>query len=556
MAVAILQWIGRFRQAQPVLFRVHRSLRLVRCERSVPRNAGNPMLRLIIRCCRWFPASLLAMLAISWILLICESAGSPPDFVNPTLDGATRGLEPRTGALLLNNGRLVEGRISESSTGYVVDFPNGSMLVPYGQVRLEGRNRRDAFQKYRDTITSPTATTHIALARWCIVNQLYDDAYSQLHAALKLEPENKDARATLKRLDETLLSSSKAAAASLDTEGSKGKGNGVKTAHAVQEEDLPDVESLGGLSRNTAREWTSHVQPLLVNKCGNTSCHGGSENRGLHLHRVSLSIGVARTPAERNLASAAKFIDRASPDNSRLLVVPRGNHGPNGRSIFVGQAGRTQYGILRRWVHLAAKDLGPEKSPNRPNIGLGQQVSLTRPADQPPFLEHDQPTPSPGKSGTPNSGKASGGKPTPGRRKVRPQSQQNRASASRGGSSSRAVGPGSGERARQPTANPHAPPVIPKEPARPLEMEYVPTPALKAARDRQYSNGILRELREHDKSPGAKGFLPGQAEPALPLIDSLPRPSATSGGRPASSRKVEADAFDPDRFNSAPERAP
>ena len=54
--------------------------------------------------------------------------------------------------LVLRSGKVVDGRISQNAGGYMVEYKNGSMLVPRSQVLLLAESRRDAYAKLKDAL--------------------------------------------------------------------------------------------------------------------------------------------------------------------------------------------------------------------------------------------------------------------------------------------------------------------------------------------------------------------------------------------------------------------
>ena len=237
--------------------------------------------------------------------------------------------------LLVRGGRLLEGDIRRGAGGYVVNVPSGNMFVPFEHVKFEADSKADAYRKLRKSMPDLTASNHIALARWCISDQQLHAAQTELSDALALEPSRQEARDMLRRL-ESLMHPRTATHLTLPRPARR-TGDGFLAN---------EVKSLAGLPRDLAQKYVLRIQPLLLNKCGNAKCHGGESGSGLKLrHRH----GVTRLTTERNLASIVTFINLAAPDQSPLLVIPQGNHGRRGQSVFFGRSG--------------AEDIRPERLP-------------------------------------------------------------------------------------------------------------------------------------------------------------------------------------------------
>ena len=167
--------------------------------------------------------------------------------------GAAAAEESRPHRLLvLNSGRVVEGRISQSAGGYVVEKPNGSMVVPFDQVAFPAHDLRDACARMRERQSrGATAQTHLETARWCVTHQLYDEAREELRSALTLDEQNREARSMLTRLDEVLR-----------PPGAARPAEPVRTLDGFAP---PEARSLAGLSSETARIFVNRIQPMLLN---------------------------------------------------------------------------------------------------------------------------------------------------------------------------------------------------------------------------------------------------------------------------------------------------
>jgi hypothetical protein len=258
--------------------------------------------------------------------------------------------------LILNTGGTLGGRITQSPGGFIVHQPQGTIVVPFHLVEFTARDLRDALRKFHERTPNPTGGFHVSLAQWCLRHQLLSEARGELLSALKLQPHRQDARAMLRRLDEVLDPPTPPPAVE--------SGNRPGRPRLRQAGfEVPEATSLAGLSRDAAREFTERVQPVLMNKCGNASCHGPAAGSEFRLARVRLTAASHRVHAERNLAVTLDYVDLEHPERSPLLVIPRGNHGRAGQTIFSGPAGDEQLGILREWVGRVAA----ERSVPRPD---------------------------------------------------------------------------------------------------------------------------------------------------------------------------------------------
>jgi len=249
---------------------------------------------------------------------------------------------PEPGVLLLKSGRLVHGRISESSGGFVVDLKNGRMLVPFNQVRMHAASANEVYYKLRKTVPEGSVNYRLELATWCLNNKLYNQARNEVQTVLKAEPQNPTAGRMLTRID-----------ALLDTK----RDDAAEQRPSLAERLLaPETKSLAGLSPDAAAAFVARVQPILMNNCALAGCHGPKEKNDFNLLRVHLTSGSRRGQSERNLAAVLRYVDVRRPEASLLLEKPKGSHGRRGRTIFRGRAGALQMENLRNWVRMVSSD--------------------------------------------------------------------------------------------------------------------------------------------------------------------------------------------------------
>ena len=247
--------------------------------------------------------------------------------------------------LLLNNGRLMAGHIEQNGQGYLIIGSHGRIQVPYEQVKLVSDSLQEMYRAQRDARPNPvTPRDRITLAQWCISYSLYDEARLEMKHLLRSDPNNEEARQLLKKLAEVLK-----------PDRPESFPAPLRTTDGYL---VPAAESLGSLSRETAVQFTSRVQPILVNKCGNARCHGPANEETFRLIHVRANVNAHRLHTERNLATLAPYINLERPADSKLLTVPAGNHGGGAVSVFGGPGGDRQLEILRAWVYDVARDRG------------------------------------------------------------------------------------------------------------------------------------------------------------------------------------------------------
>ncbi len=292
--------------------------------------------------------------------------------------------EARERVIVMNSGRILSGQMTRNAGGWLVEHASGRVQVPGDQVKVVADSLREAYRKQRDAVVEPTPATHILLAQWCITYRLNDEARDELKKCLKHDPEHQEARKLLRRLEESLTVKAVASEEIVQPHW-KSQLQGKNSDGFV----VPEVESLGGLSKETATSFTARVQPLLVNKCGNASCHGAVSRGEFKLYSTRLGGNGNRMHTERNLAEVLRYIDLRDPALSPLVTAPQGSHA-GGTAIFHGPQGNEQLKTLRTWI----KQVSQEKRNEERELAQRPSV-LGKPNGQ------DQQQPSAGMGGIP-----------------------------------------------------------------------------------------------------------------------------------------------------------
>lgn len=308
-------------------------------------------------------ATLLLMLTVvNWVAGL--HAQEVPGFLTPTLMQANESTGPRPlapgqqGVIVLTDGRVFSGRITETGGGYRIDFDNTFVVIPFEQTRVTSATLGDAYIVIRDGLKSPLAVDHLKLAEWCQANNLITEARIEAATALKLEPLRRDARALLWQIDQKMNAQAQATAG-----GDAVQADSVTTTTPVAAEVLA-----GGMSKETQQTFIRQVQPLLFNKCGNVHCHGSEAQNSFMLSGNRSSSTNDRLGSEANLEAVMRQINTQSPASSPLLTKPSellGSH----RKVFQGGAGGTQRQLLVNWVTQVASEQA-QSNPQRPPTRL------------------------------------------------------------------------------------------------------------------------------------------------------------------------------------------
>ncbi|NQV24627.1 MAG: hypothetical protein HQ518_09690 [Rhodopirellula sp.] len=269
--------------------------------------------------------------------------------------------------LVLRTGRVMKGRIKSISTGWLVSTDRGNAVIPFEQVHFDADDLSEAYLRLRIQYGKPTVASHLRLAEWCLSQNILAEAARELRDALEKDSSNETARLMLNRVDNEIRRRTPP-----EPETEQPTDVVILTEQSLGDAEVEEVQSLSGLSPETAREFVASIQPLLLNKCGNARCHGPAAENDFQLTRLRSGASNSRIVSERNLAAVLNDLQPGQNGRARLLEVIRGSHA--GQTIFNGRYGAVQMQTLQQWVQVAAKELRFEL----------QSVKKTAFSNQPP----------------------------------------------------------------------------------------------------------------------------------------------------------------------------
>jgi hypothetical protein len=283
-------------------------------------------------------------------------------------------LSPRRAVLLLNNGELISGLVTAAGDRYDVTLDGGEIHVQRSHVALVAADAQECYVHKRAGIEPGRVQDHLELAEWCLRHNLSQAAEDEISAARAID----DAHPKL-RLLETRL---RLAAEGVPQQAAEP----IKTTERARGDDQLDLMTRH-LPHGVMESFANSVQPMLLNYCSRSGCHGTQGDGPLRLERIPPNRRAGRKPTQRNLQAALAMIDRAKPDESKLLTAPLQAHGGLKSPVF-GEREHAQYKLLVQWVYQAA---GPRSSPpptlSERGAPLLQTVRRSPAAERPAEIE-------------------------------------------------------------------------------------------------------------------------------------------------------------------------
>ncbi len=331
-----------------------------------------------------------------WINLFCPSSLDPPKanpyllaamilekiptlIISILLAGPTYTLDAQQTQeaagqqlLLLHNGQALEGQISRMGNLYRVVLPDGEIRIKAADVDLLCKDLEEGYQRKRAAISVGNLRDHLDLAQWCERHRLYDHAAAELADAAAIAPGNPIVSFMQRRLQIT-------------TEPQPDRPKTETAPDNSQSNDELD-RMIRALPQKAVENFTQSVQPLLMNNCTASNCHGPQSASGLRIQRTASDEPAGRRMTQRNISAVLRYVDRNNPLASRILTVPIAPHGPAKTAVFTDHQA-AQYKRLMDWV----LQLGPTDMPDLPATIPNTQPMLADAigdAGTPPAVPH------------------------------------------------------------------------------------------------------------------------------------------------------------------------
>jgi hypothetical protein len=288
------------------------------------------------------------------------------------------------GVLLVRGGGVLQGTITRVGDRYRVTRANGQLDVAAEQVTLACRSLEEAYERQRQQMPRDSAEAHLALAEWCLRYDLVPQAARELTDVRRL-----DSRHARLPVVERRLNAVRQSTASRTQADSDAKRNREQAAIEMQQLEAAIADLPAAVVERFARK----VQPLLVNNCTTAGCHQPSGDQQFQLDRAVLHGLSNRRTTLRNLMATLELVNRARPQVSPLLAVPRRTHGGMPRPIF-GSRQEDQVRQLVDWVAMVtgsgAADTSVAAASHDASV-TGSAVGRHPPAAVPPTLRPRRP---------------------------------------------------------------------------------------------------------------------------------------------------------------------
>jgi len=240
----------------------------------------------------------------------------------------------RQGVLVLQSGQVIEGEISLTNGVYTVKVvENGELRFRRKAVRLHRQTMDQAYLAMRDELPPGDAAARLKLAGWCLKNDLPARAADQLLAISIEDPGNAQAGYLERRLQSRELAPPPVVVSQLPP----------ATA------DNPETAAQD-LTASQLTEFSTTIQPVLLNTCATSTCHGGRGKTTLVLIRPSAAGLLGARHTRRNLARIRPYL-QFEGGGTKLLSAARTPHAAASAPL---NSESPQFKALQQWVNSLA----------------------------------------------------------------------------------------------------------------------------------------------------------------------------------------------------------
>lgn len=263
--------------------------------------------------------------------------------------------------LLLHNGNLLAGRVTFEQGRYCVADQRGKTWVKPSDVSMLAQDKLDCFAKQKAKLSDEDSEGHVRLAEWCLTQGLAGHAKAELEhvRARKLE------HPRLRELDIRVAHAKQQPRTDATVQ--------QATAIFAERHDPLQVwrKSLG---ERTVAEFIQRTQPILLNRCGSINCHGARSESSFKLQGVARGARPMYRQTSANLEAVLTWVNRAAPDESRLLELSHQAHGNAPQAPFE-RANQADLLELKRWVSKLAVRKDPARKGLQPAEPTEELVS-------------------------------------------------------------------------------------------------------------------------------------------------------------------------------------
>ncbi len=278
--------------------------------------------------------------------------------------------------LLKKTDRILVGMVRLNGNFLEIEIANQSRVsIPRDQVEFVGADAAEVYEFKCRSVTRWLPGDHFKMARWCSQNQLLAKAIEHYAVIEKAAPDYPLVKQLGVEIEQKILSDEKFRAYA---------GLGPLTQAQVTKKDssASSATTAASTASSTTRVtdhpqialyFNDRIQPILVNRCSQSACHGVASKNSLKLMEPTGAV-YARVSSE-NLKSTLEQINRDASGTAKLLVYATKPHGLQ-REPGIALTETNLIEELKNWIRFSENPIVPAvaTSSASPNLSSASEV--------------------------------------------------------------------------------------------------------------------------------------------------------------------------------------
>lgn len=267
--------------------------------------------------------------------------------------------------VLLENGNTLSGIVKRQDGNYLVSFSEkGTMTLPRERVKQVFASPIQAYRFFAGQMDQQAPGQHARLADWCLRHKLTAPAADHILRIMELAPRHGSLKGLERRVRQAV--------------------GGPATSKPASESETASLNPTidpQSLSKMAIKQFAQTIQPLVMNRCGATTCHGGATASRLQLLQPNWGNSIPQRITVQNITALLAWIDEHEPSESALLDYAAKAHGKRD-TLGVQPITVDQINTLTHWVKNAVTTHRKEASVQPIEIEKSDKTP-------PPFLFRD-----------------------------------------------------------------------------------------------------------------------------------------------------------------------
>ena len=270
--------------------------------------------------------------------------------------------------LLKKTDRILVGTVRLNGNFYEIDIADQSRVsIPRDHVEFVGANEFEVYQYKCRSISRWMPGDHFKMARWCLQNKLVAQATEHYDVVAKAAPDYPLVKQLGVEIEQKILSDEKFRAYAgmpplVQTQvASKEPASGntaVTMASNSQRQSNAQASSTTMVTDHPqiAVYFNDRVQPILMNRCSQSACHGVASKNAL---RILEPVGTAYSRvSSENLRSALAQVTRDASGTPKLLSYATKPHGLQ-RQAGIALTETNLIEELKNWIQFSENPIVP-----------------------------------------------------------------------------------------------------------------------------------------------------------------------------------------------------